>query len=136
MPNMKVLTATTDSQGARANDFAFTIEGELVWIGIVCATDRDNPDGGCGCGRAFSGMSSHRPTTTAKVCDLKLTRTDVVRALAGYYESAGYGAIPLRDVGTEVDDVLEWVSMWDAGTIIERRLDLFQPRYLRTGLPG
>ena len=64
---MKVLVATSQTQGQRENDFNFCVEGELVTVGLVCATDRYDPDGGCGCGRAFAGLNSHRATTTAKV---------------------------------------------------------------------
>ena len=52
---MHVLTATSQSQGQRSNDYTFTIEGELVRLDDVCATDRADPDGGCGCGRGFAG---------------------------------------------------------------------------------
>jgi hypothetical protein len=125
---MKVLTATATSQGARDNDFDWTVEGELVWIGTVCAKDRRDPDGGCGCGRAFSGLSSHRATTTAQVRDLALSRDDVMTALAGYYESAGYGVFGPTELEYEVDNLLRVVSAWDAGTVIERRLDRLHPR--------
>jgi hypothetical protein len=128
MPAMKVLTATAASQGTRDNDFDWTDEGELVWIATVCAADRSDPDGGCGCGRSFSGLSSHRATTTAQVRDLALSRVDVMRALAGYYESAGYGVFAPSELEQEVDDMLRVVSAWDAGTVFERRLDRLQPR--------
>jgi hypothetical protein len=52
---MMLLTATRKGQGERAGDFSFTVEGELVLVGPVCARDQADPDGGCGCGRAFSG---------------------------------------------------------------------------------
>jgi hypothetical protein len=125
---MKLLTATTTGQGARENDFDWTVEGELVWLGFVCATDLKDPDGGCGCGRSFSGLSSHRATTTAQVRDLPLSVDDVIAALAGYYESAGYGAFPPSELAEEVDDVLAIVAAWDEGAIIERRLDELQQR--------
>jgi hypothetical protein len=63
---MKILTATATSQDTRENDFNHAIEGELVGIGLICATDQRDPDGGCGCGRAFFGLSSLRATTTAQ----------------------------------------------------------------------
>jgi hypothetical protein len=49
-------------------------------------------------------------------------------ALAGYYESAGYGVFGPTELEYEVDDLLRVVSAWDAGTVIERRLDRLQPR--------
>jgi hypothetical protein len=130
MPGMKLLTATASGQGIRPNDYDYTVEGELVWIGLVCATDRANPDGGCGCGRGFSGLSSHGATTTAMVRDLPLSRDDVIEALAGYYESAGYGAFGAAQLAPEVDEMLDVVAQWDEGAIIERRLDLCQQRQI------
>jgi hypothetical protein len=70
---MRMLTATRERQGERDGDFCHAVEGELVLIGFVCATDAADPDGGCGCGRAFSGMSSMRATTTALVRDLDIS---------------------------------------------------------------
>ncbi|MDX6254633.1 MAG: hypothetical protein QOJ11_967 [Frankiales bacterium] len=125
---MNILTATAKSQGARQTDFTFAVDGELVWVGPVCATDRRDPDGACGCGRAFMGLSSHAATTTAEVRDLPLSRSDVVIALAGYYDSAGYGPVPRREVEREVDEVLRVIAEMPEGTILERRLDHIKPR--------
>ena len=69
---MKLLTATRERQGEQDGDRFFATEGELVLLGFVCATDEADPDGGCGCGRAFSGMSSLKATTTALVSALSL----------------------------------------------------------------
>ncbi len=49
---MKVLTATTKTQGARKNDFCFCDEGEMVMLGSEC--DGETADGSCGCKRARS----------------------------------------------------------------------------------
>lgn len=130
---MKILTATSNGQGVRDNDFDHAIEGELVWIGFTCARDRDDPDGGCGCGRAFAGLNSHRATTTAMVRDLPLDRDDLLLALAAYEESAGYACDHERyaaELEREVDDVIEIVSAWHVGDVIERRLDVLGPRLL------
>jgi hypothetical protein len=128
---MKILTATATSQGTRKNDFDHAIEGELVGIGLICATDQKDPDGGCGCGRAFFGLSSHRATTTAKVRDLPMTRDDVIKAFAAYYEAGGYGAPPTSILNEEFDGMQELMSGWPAGAVIERRLDNFQVRMIR-----
>ena len=88
---MKLLTATRERQGEQDGDFCHAIEGELVLLGLVCADDEKNPDGGCGCGRAFSGMSSMRATTTALVRDLDVSFDDARLAVEGYYVSAGLG---------------------------------------------
>lgn len=73
---MRVLTATTRLQGSRPGDFCWTVDGELVYLGLVCQRDEDDPDGGCGCGRSFSGLNSHRATTTALVREVDFTRGD------------------------------------------------------------
>ncbi len=125
---MKLLTATAAGQGGRDNDFNWTIEGELVWLGVVCATDEADPDGGCGCGRAFSGLNSHRATTTAQVRDLPLSQDEVIKALAAYLEAAGYGSVPASLLTAEVTEMLDIAASWDVGMIIERRLDVLRPR--------
>jgi hypothetical protein len=125
---MKILTATGASQGARDNDYVWTDEGELVWVEEACGWDRDDPDGGCGCGRGFFGLSSHAATTTALVRDLPMSRDDVVKALGGYYESAGYGTFDLDELAKDVDALLAVVESWDVGTVVERRLDVLRAR--------
>src|SRR4051812_50008897 len=89
---MKLLTATRERQGERPGDFCHAIEGELVLLGAVCADDERNPEGSCGCGRAFAGMSSHRATTTALVRDLDLTYDDLRSAVEAHHVAAGLGA--------------------------------------------
>ena len=117
---MKVLVATTETQGQRSNDFHYCVEGELVTVGLVCATDRRNPDGGCGCGRAFAGLNSHRATTTAMVKEVELSEADYVEALRSSLAQQGW---PTSDVGELAAWLAQLVSEWPAGTIVERRLD-------------
>ena len=40
---MDLPTATSEGQGDHPGDFCFTVEGELVLIGPVCATDEADP---------------------------------------------------------------------------------------------
>jgi hypothetical protein len=126
---MKLLTATRKRQGARDGDFCHAIEGELVLLGFVCATDRDDPDGGCGCGRAFSGMSSMRATTTALVRDLDASFDDVRSAVEGYYVSAGMGPDVIGGaeftamVAETLIDMAEIADSVPVGAVVGRRLD-------------
>lgn len=61
---MKVLVATTETQGARDDDFCWAVDGELVYLPfLTCATP------GCGCDRAFAGLASSKATTTAMVVE-------------------------------------------------------------------
>ncbi|TDC83336.1 hypothetical protein [Actinomadura sp. 7K507] len=118
---LKLLTATNSSQGFRDNDFDWCVEGELVHIGIVCARDQDDPDGGCGCGRSFAGLNSHRATTTAMVREVPgFTVDDYVLAIRSSLEQQGcdpsfaeHEAALLRCL----------VRDWPVGAIVERRLD-------------
>ena len=61
---MHVLVATAETQGDRPDDFFHAIEGELVMLPVLECADRR-----CGCRWSFTGISSHRMTTTAKVVD-------------------------------------------------------------------
>jgi hypothetical protein len=126
--DMKILTATATSQGARDNDFTWAVEGELVLIQPPCATDKRDPDGRCGCGRAFAGISSHRATTTAQVRDLPLSYADVTEAYGGYLESAGFGRPPESELARIVNDMIALVVDWEPGAIVERRLDVIKLR--------
>ncbi len=117
---MKVLVATNDTQGQRSNDFCYCIEGELVTVGLVCAADERDPDGGCGCGRAFAGLNSHKATTTAKVKEVELSAEDYVEALRSSLEQQGW---PTEDVPELAAWLTELVDSWPTGTIVERRLD-------------
>lgn len=117
---MKVLVATAALQGTRSDDFNFCIEGELVWIGSVCSTDRADPDGGCGCGRSFAGMASHRATTTARVAEVELDFAHYAEALRSSLKDQGrpvQGAIPLAG------ELADLAAELPVGTVVERRLD-------------
>ena len=125
---MKLLTATRERQGEQDGDFCFATDGELVLVGDVCATDRADPDGGCGCGRAFAGMSSLRATTTALVRDLDFSLDDVRLAVEGYYVAAGMGPEVLgadfREVVSEtLDHLTEIARSVPVGAVVGRRLD-------------
>lgn len=126
---MKLLTATREGQGDRDGDFCHAVEGELVFAGFVCATDRSGPAGGCGCGRSFSGLNSLRATTTALVRDLDLTYDDVRMALSAHLEAAGMGpdVMDAEDfdemLEEEVEQTIRYAQVWEPGTVVGRRLD-------------
>ena len=119
---MKILVATGLTQGLEANDYHFCIEGELVWIQEPCASGRDEPDGGCGCGRGFAGAASHRATTTAMVVESEMTPGEMVLAFETSLEDGGWPTAWTRDV---TDENLELAGRLAAGTVIERRLEAF-----------
>ena len=119
---MKVLVATARTQGERPDDYHWCIEGELVRIGEVCARDRSGAEAGCGCGRGFGGLNSHRATTTARIADLPLSMADYTEAIRSSLEQQGWDA-SLECAAAEAYELAVLVADWPAGTVIERRLD-------------
>ncbi|GGG00654.1 hypothetical protein GCM10007304_13230 [Rhodococcoides trifolii] len=118
---MRVLVATGWTQGARETDFDWCVEGELVWVGFpVCERDANNPFGGCGCGRSFSGANSRKATTTARVSDLDMTRDDYVEALRASLDAGGYNPLAASDLA---DHMLELASDFPEHSVLERLLD-------------
>jgi len=127
---MKVLTATSRTQGQRSNDFHWCIEGELVHFGMVCAADRTDPDGGCGCGRAFAGLNSHRATTTAMIREIEgFTRGDYIEAIRSSLSQQGWDPATAQD---EADELIGLIRDWPAGAVAERRLDRVAVRMVTT----
>jgi hypothetical protein len=122
---MKVLVATAQSQGERDNDFNYCIEGELVWIGMVCATDQSDPDGGCGCGRSFAGMNSHQATTSVRVADVGIDFPHYAGALRSSLKAQGW---PTRYAITMAGELADLADTFPIGAVVERRLDTVQWR--------
>ncbi len=130
VPLLPVLLATYRTQGQRSNDFASVGDCELVTLASICDRDRGNPDGGCGCGRAFAGLGSHKATTTAIVVEMDMTRDDYLRRMRASARDAGFladGEDP-ADIDDQADDLLAIAGGWPIGTVIERRGDLIQVR--------
>ena len=132
---IKVLVATGATQGLRASDYCHTVEGELVRVGEVCRKDRDDPDGGCGCGRGFAGLSSHRATTTARVAELPMVREEYVEAIRSGMQAQGWTPCACCSVD-EADDLAEYVAGWPVGAVVERRLEYLHVRCLPGETPS
>jgi hypothetical protein len=129
---MQVLTATNATQGTRADDFCFALDGELVRPATTCTADRlAVPDGGCGCGcmRSFTGLSSGKATTTAVVAELDLTRDAYLAALADSSGRQGWTRLAASDaLADAADELLSIASDFEAGDVLERRGDVIRPR--------
>lgn len=127
---MRLLTATARGQGERDNDFNWCIEGELVIPPMtVCRADANDPDGGCGCGRGFGGLSSHRATTTALLREIVgIDRHDYVMAIQASLEAQGWGR---HGADLIVDEMLALTAALPLDAVIERRLDTIQVRQRR-----
>jgi hypothetical protein len=122
MVNVRLLTATADTQGFRDDDFDWCTEGELVWVHED--TNEDSDLGGIG--RAWIGLSSHRASTTARVRDLPFSLADIRLALRGYLESAGFARFLQpweleRTLDEEVGLLVRLGRRYPPGTVVERR---------------
>jgi hypothetical protein len=126
---MRVLVATARTQGNRPNDYHFCIEGELVRINEVCARDRDDPDGGCGCGRGFGGLNSHRATTTARIAEVPLSLAEYALAIQSSLQQQGWDTCDDCAM-SEAVDLAALVLGWPVGSVVERRLDQLVVRSL------
>ena len=132
---MKVVTATSATQGWRDNDFSWTVEGELVFFTpFDCA--RGFIDDDCGCRRSMAGLVSHRATTTMKVVERDDLDPELYFDLiADGLQSQGY----VTDALMANPNVNEWVhdltdeliclaAAYPIGTVLERRGDVISPR--------
>ncbi|EMD28740.1 DUF7715 family protein [Amycolatopsis azurea] len=130
---MKLLVATSQTQGERANDFNHCVDGELLWIAPCCGDGESSPDSECGCGRSFGGLNSHLGTTTALVAELPgFTYPDYAEALRSSLAAQGWPSEAADEVAT---GLLAFAFGWEVGTVLERRCDLFVER-LATAPPG
>jgi hypothetical protein len=91
---LRLLTATDATQGQHPGDFHCCIDGELVMPpAVICDPDEyaDDPGtGGCGCGRSFTGLYSHRGTTTAAIRDLDIDPDEYAAAITDSLERQGW----------------------------------------------
>ena len=127
---MKLLIATSRTQGDVAGDYTYCVPGELLWITMVCDRDLRDPDGGCGCGRGFGGLTSHRATTTAEIADLDITEADLRLAVTTSLSDQGWLSPELASEHREiVDEVIQFIRAiadpLPVGTIVRRRIDAF-----------
>jgi hypothetical protein len=134
---VKVLVATTEGQGRRHDDYAWAVDGELVYI-----PNRQCECPGCGCERGFAGMASNRSTTTALVVDRPdLTVAEVRGAFVDSVERQD--RTPHRSTGLDprglhelFGRLLASVAHFQVGSIIEREGDLLRRRALAEPIPS
>jgi hypothetical protein len=132
---MKVVTATSQTQGWRDNDFCWTVEGELLFFApLECG--RGSIDDNCDCRRSMAGLVSHRATTTMKVIERpNLNPATYFTLIANGLQSQGYVTEELMaspDVNEWVhdltDELIYLAAGYPVGTVLERRGDLIKQR--------
>jgi len=130
---MKILVATSETQGQRESDFSFTKEGEAVCFDLICSRGMsEDIDGGCGCQRSMIGISTRKGTTTVKVVSRQITRTDYIKALAksealAWNKSETDEGL-LADIRQQADRLIDIASGFDIGDVLEFRRDRVEKR--------
>lgn len=128
---MKLLVATSKTQGDEPGDYDFCVPGEILWITMVCDTDRLYPERGCGCGRGFGGLISHRATTTAEVAERDFSEADLRLAIRTSLTDQGWLSAKLSKqqaaafVEEVVEDVRAIAEPLPVGFTVRRSLDDF-----------
>lgn len=122
---MKVLVATSVSQGTRSTDVMRCVDGELVYMIEACPASRRRPYGPCECGITFRGMTSDEISTTAIVravpgLDLA-TYVDCLDATHRFKSSVGCTCE--FDAVAQAWNLTAIAGMFAAGTVVERQVD-------------
>ena len=130
---MKILVATTETQGERKSDFFWCEEGEPVHFSFECDSDKNNIDGRCGCRRSMGGIRSHKATTTMKVVNVDIPKAELEKLLrdslfeSGWLENENPTQTEKR-IRSEADELIRIAEKFPIGAVIEKRGDRFQLR--------
>lgn len=122
---MKVLVATTKTQGAREGDFSRTLGGEFVFDAGPCVAVGEGAEWNCECSLAFRGVVTGQLTTTAMVADLPIRMKDYQDVVRDGLASAGICSECAQEYGRAA---WKLAMRWPTGTIIERHQMRFTPR--------
>ncbi|MFI6029495.1 DUF7715 family protein [Amycolatopsis magusensis] len=130
---MRLLVATHCTQGARTSDFDHVFAPEPVQLAPVCDRDVDDPDGTCGCRRAFIGIRSRRPVTTAVVTERAMSPEQLRSLLHFGYRTSGYPRAyddeQIHHLAHETAvELEELAARFPPGTVLERRDQDIVPR--------
>ena len=122
---MKIIVATTQTQGQRPGDFNFVPEGEVVIV-----SDCDCLHAGCECSRSMVGVKCGKGTTTMMVLESGMSREEyrrLIRDANKGYEDLGVDESVFDE---QADSLLELADQFPAGVVIERDGEDFEQRQL------
>jgi hypothetical protein len=122
---MKIIVATSETQGQRPGDFNFVPDGEVVIV-----SDCDCLHAGCDCVRSMVGIKSGKGTTTMKVVETDMTREEYRRLIRE--ANQGYGELGVDNAifGEQADAMLNLAMQFPAGAVIERDGEDFEQRQI------
>jgi hypothetical protein len=116
---VKVLIATTQTQGAWVDDFSSTVEGELVFDAGPCERSIRERDPNCPCAFSFRGVASGGQTTTCMVADLDMGLREYMRAFRDGLTRVGVCTKCARQYAHAARML---ALRWPVGTVLEREL--------------
>ncbi len=127
---MKILVATKEIQGQRENDFFWTKENEILMDSFECERD-EAEDGSCGCRRSLVGVETKRATTTFKVTESDLNKSEIIKLFSKSFEEA----FPSVNLSQEAEDsanyILEIAEKFEVEEILEKRGRVIQKREIK-----
>ena len=120
---MKIIVATSETQGQRSGDFNFVPDGEIVMI-----SDCDCLHPGCDCVRSMVGINSGKGTTTMKVVESDITLEEYRRLIGE--AGQGYAELGVDDqiFNEQAAALLDLAMQFPVGTVIERDGENFNQR--------
>jgi len=126
---IKILTATSKSQGDHPGDFHECLDGEPVIFGTDCGCRIST----CSCKRQMIGLKSYHGTTTFEVTELTIPRSLYERQIFDYLCEIGMTEIAkLEEVTTlskqMASDIFYITSQLSLGDIVVRQDDIFSVR--------
>jgi hypothetical protein len=125
-----LLVATEETQGRRPNDYFCCEEGEVVTFGSECT--RETVDGPCGCRRGLAGVKTNRAASTFRVVESEhMDEERLAELLATVLVAWGFYESPPEALGEASESaarLAKIASDFPAGTVLERRGDMFSPR--------
>ncbi len=130
---MKLLVATTKTQGQRKNDFCFATVGELVKLGSEC--DGESINGSCGCKRSMTGMDSSKGTTTMIVAELPhIDAKKLAKLLFDSDKKAGWN-FSMGEEEETGDELARIANCFKVGDVVEKRGISIQKREVMSNVP-
>lgn len=124
---MRLLVATKETQGMRANDFHGANENEIVVFSFEC--DGETVDGPCGCHRAMTGINSDSGSTTFKIVESDWNLEDLQNSFNQRLLKNGFEVDEAKEIAEEMAlEIAEVANKYSLGQILERRGNDFQVR--------
>jgi hypothetical protein len=120
---MKIIVATSETQGQRPEDFNFVPDGEIVMV-----SDCDCLHAGCDCVRSMIGINSGRGTTTMKVVESDIALEEYRRLIGEANQSYGELGVDTALFNEQAAALLDLAMQFPAGAVIERDGEDFEQR--------